>query len=192
MKLSPDMGLHSQSNQWFARPYNLQDKQVAFYVRRPVVLWLLSVGSFGLYNIYWFYRNWQSVQKESSRKISPFWRALLTILFVLPLFSIILAKAEERGYSTQYSAPWLSGGYIIAPFLVPLAVSQSKFAWWHAAVLQLIVSAVMAACITMVQRAARAAMPVALEQVRPNYWAEAGFVVLGLLLVAVSLLAASI
>lgn len=65
---------------------------------------VLSVATFGLYEIYWFYKNWKEIKEQGGGKVSPFWRALLSILFSYSLFKRVLTSAKENGYTKDYSS----------------------------------------------------------------------------------------
>ena len=36
---------------------------------------VLSICTLGLYDLYWFYQNWQRVRRRTREDLSPFWRA---------------------------------------------------------------------------------------------------------------------
>jgi hypothetical protein len=40
---------------------------------------VLSICSIGIYDLYWFYKNWQLVRAREQSDISPFWRAFFGI-----------------------------------------------------------------------------------------------------------------
>ena len=42
---------------------------------------LLSVITFGIYELVWFYRNWNLLKEDKGLKISPFWRAFFAPFF---------------------------------------------------------------------------------------------------------------
>jgi hypothetical protein len=42
---------------------------------------ILSLGTLGLYEVFWFYKNWVLVRTRTGRDISPFWRAVFSALF---------------------------------------------------------------------------------------------------------------
>jgi len=52
----------------------------------------LSVASWGLYTLYWFWRNWNWVKQRLGDDILPFWRAFFGAFWLHPLFS----RANER------------------------------------------------------------------------------------------------
>jgi hypothetical protein len=65
------------------------------YFRVPMVyLTALCLLTLGIYQIYWFYKNWAAVKKAKGiRGIYPFWRALFAALFCWSLFKRIRNKA---------------------------------------------------------------------------------------------------
>ena len=50
---------------------------------------LMSFFTFGLYEFYWFYRNWQRVRVREQVNISPFWRAFFGVFFCHSCFERI-------------------------------------------------------------------------------------------------------
>lgn len=48
---------------------------------------VMSIFTFGLYEIYWFYKNWKIVKEETGRKIHPFWRAIFAVIYIVLYFS---------------------------------------------------------------------------------------------------------
>lgn len=61
-------------------------------------LLLLNILTFRLYTVYWFYKNWQAVKKTTTRRILPFWRAVLFFFFIPSLFKNIATVATSKGY----------------------------------------------------------------------------------------------
>jgi hypothetical protein len=74
---------------------------------------LFSILTFGIYEIYWFYKNWQAVKKAEGQNISPFWRAIFAVFFCHSLFKKVLESAKNRGYQKSYSSGWLATAYIL-------------------------------------------------------------------------------
>ncbi len=69
---------------------------VLFY---PVVRWkfiLLSVVTFGLYELYWCYRNWCFVKESTRPEIRPFWRAVFAPLWLYSLQKAIDDTAPKN------------------------------------------------------------------------------------------------
>ena len=64
----------------------------------------LCLLTLGIYQIYWFYKNWAAVKKAKGiRGIYPFWRALFSALFCWSLFKRIRNEAGTYGYKHQKS-----------------------------------------------------------------------------------------
>ncbi|MFH1456959.1 MAG: hypothetical protein ABIF17_02480 [Patescibacteria group bacterium] len=83
----------------------------------PAKFIFLSIVTLGFYELYWFYKNWQVVQKHQEKKISPFWRSVFTVLYCYSLFKKIIQSAEAMGYKEKVSAGALTGIYIIILFI---------------------------------------------------------------------------
>ena len=82
---------------------------------------LLSICSIGIYQLYWFYKNWVLIKEQERKKILPVVRAIFSLIFCHQLFKRILVSAQSVGYKQKYS-PWiLTIAYIIIPFLYKLA-----------------------------------------------------------------------
>jgi len=48
---------------------------------------ILSVCTFGLYELYWFYKNWDVIRRREQRVINPIWRALFSVFYSYSYFS---------------------------------------------------------------------------------------------------------
>jgi len=68
-----------------------------FYVVSTSKLIVLYVSTFGVYQVYWFYKHWKCFRDYADRSVSPFWRTFFTIFFTHSLFSNFNLKASERG-----------------------------------------------------------------------------------------------
>jgi hypothetical protein len=106
---------------------------------------LLSILTFGIYEFYWFYRNWKHIKVHKNLDIRPGWR---TVGLFIPIYGIVLAYRqlrEIRDFSKElridktYSPGWILFGWLTLnalwklpdPFwflsflsVVPLAVVQ--------------------------------------------------------------------
>src|SRR6185437_9327435 len=50
---------------------------------------VMSIATFGLYQLYWFYMNWKLIKERESTDIQPFWRAVFAVFFCYQCFSRI-------------------------------------------------------------------------------------------------------
>lgn len=73
---------------------------------------LLCLFSLGLYELYWFYKNWKFIKERNKLNISPFWRTFFTFIFAYDLFKKIFILAEEKGYTQKHSPGWITITYI--------------------------------------------------------------------------------
>ena len=80
---------------------------------------LLSIVTFGVYEIYWFYRNWKYLKIHKNLDISPGWR---TAGFFVPIYGIVLAYrqlrdirdfSKEAGIVKTYSPGWILFEWLI-------------------------------------------------------------------------------
>jgi hypothetical protein len=97
-----------------------------FFVVSTQKLILLSVFTLGFYELYWFYKNWQVVQKHQEKKLQLFWRAFFSIFYAYSLFKKIFQSAKDKGYTGK----GLAGLWAIIYFLILLIsnVSYDLFA----------------------------------------------------------------
>jgi len=58
---------------------------------------VMSIVTFGIYDAYWFYRQWQCERTRTGDDISPFWRTFFAPLFAFSLFRRIDRASEETG-----------------------------------------------------------------------------------------------
>lgn len=86
---------------------------------------LLSVGTFGLYDLYWFYRNWKLLKDQFRQDLSPFWRAFFAPLWGFSLFGEIHAYAGRHGRHVGWSA-----GLVGALYLIWVALWRLPDPWW--------------------------------------------------------------
>jgi hypothetical protein len=74
---------------------------------------IYSVLTFGLYELYWFYKNWQAIAILENRKISPFWRSVFCIFYTHSLFRSITAQAKSKGFVETFSTSGMATWYVI-------------------------------------------------------------------------------
>jgi hypothetical protein len=54
---------------------------------------LMSICTFGIYELFWFYRNWSRVRERTGRALSPFWRSVFAPLWGYSFFDEVEAQA---------------------------------------------------------------------------------------------------
>ena len=83
-----------------APPDDLTTEPVFFAVSVPKLL-IMSICTFSVYEIYWFYRQWKQIAERDREAIWPLARGLFTVIFCYPCF----AKIRDYGADTRTGAP---------------------------------------------------------------------------------------
>ena len=73
---------------------------VNFFTPSDIKLAMMSICTCGLYELYWFYKNWV-ILKKMGKECSPFWRTIFAPLFAYSCFwnireSMIKNKVDEK------------------------------------------------------------------------------------------------
>lgn len=74
----------------------------------------LYILSFGLYGIFWFYKNWKLQQPLMDKKIYPVWRAIFSIFFTHSLFKRIDQQAVNLARQHKFKANTLATLFVAA------------------------------------------------------------------------------
>ena len=67
-----------------------------FFSTSTFKLSVMSICTFGLYELYWFYKNWVLIKERTDQKIMPFWRAFFAPLWAYSCFNHIKSSANEN------------------------------------------------------------------------------------------------
>lgn len=110
----------------------------------PVAIWklvLMSLATFGIYEIFWGYKHWKALQPQLNDEIWPFWRGFFGVFFFYPLAKEINREGDARRFADHLPAgalailfflltiTWrLPDPYGLIAFLsvFPLAVAQER------------------------------------------------------------------
>jgi hypothetical protein len=90
------------------RPPPMPAEQPIFFPVSPLKLVVMSTVTFGIYEVYWFYKNWKLIKQRTDSDVMPFWRAFFGILFCYSCFKEIKEVATSRGVSFPASPGWLA------------------------------------------------------------------------------------
>lgn len=74
---------------------------------------VLSICTFGIYELYWCYQNWKRLKSASGENLSPFWRAFFAPLWGFSLFKRICAAAVSAGVPVDWSSGALATFYLV-------------------------------------------------------------------------------
>jgi len=83
----------------------------------PLKLFVMSICTFGLYEMYWFYRHWGFVRQRENSDIMPFARAFFAPLFCYSLFKRVRTTGESCNISrTIAPGPLAAGWFVLTVF----------------------------------------------------------------------------
>ena len=74
---------------------------------------IMSLFTFGLYNFYWFYKNFDQWEKKYDGQTMPFMRALFSPIFAYSLFTSINFELENKESGKKLQAGWLAALYFV-------------------------------------------------------------------------------
>lgn len=96
-----------------------------FFTTSTLKFAVMSICTFGLYELYWFYKNWVQVKARDGTSISPFWRAFFAPFWAYSYFKHVKTSANENDVPESLSISLLAAMYFIA-----VALSQSPDPYW--------------------------------------------------------------
>lgn len=99
--------------------------QKPFFAVTTTKLLVMSLCTLGLYEIYWFYRQWKSLKERERLDVQPFWRAIFTLFFCYSLFGKVRLYGERVHLPQPLAAGALATGWILVSLF-----SGSDSLWW--------------------------------------------------------------
>ena len=91
---------------------SLNDGAVFFPVSK-MKLAVMSVCTLGVYDIYWFYKYWVFIKKETGENIRPFIRAVMAIIFCYSCFSYVSGEVNKHSIPLKKGVVYLTVWYIL-------------------------------------------------------------------------------
>jgi hypothetical protein len=100
-------------------------KELPFFGASGMKLSVLSLATLGLYQIFWFYKNWRRVKARSGRDISPFWRA-----FFSPLYCYAFATEVNSAAKSANLAPRVNPGLVAVTYAGLILLQRLPDPYW--------------------------------------------------------------
>ena len=128
--LTQALGLHKKVRRipMDITPAREMETFFAVSTRKLVVM---SICTFGLYQVYWIYWNWRLIKFREHRRISPPWRSVLGLFFLYPIFRRINRQSKLLGHATLPAGilfiVWAAlslAGYLPLPALAMLSFAS--------------------------------------------------------------------
>ena len=90
-----------RSPQLIARSINRNDNSV-FFIVSPVKLVVMSIVTFGLYEMFWFYKNWHYVQEHTKKTEFP----MMNSIFRYITYYYLMVEIRRAGAAQQKECPF--------------------------------------------------------------------------------------
>ncbi len=84
----------------------------------------ISITTFGMYNAYWMYRNWQAIQLKQEAQMMPIARGIFSTFWFYPLFNQLKEDSIERFSKNKVMATFFAITFTLVYFVIS-AISQS-------------------------------------------------------------------
>lgn len=88
-----------------------------FFPISAIKLFVLSICTLGLYQVYWFYKNWKLIKERESSDIFPAPRAIFGVLYCYQCFKKIRDFDSSGSVTTSLAAGPLAAGWIVTTLL---------------------------------------------------------------------------
>ncbi len=83
-----------------------------YYVVSMRKFMVLFIGTMGMYQLYWFYRMFKSMEVVQDRKLLPILRTLLSFIFALGLFNFIYREERNCENGREWRPDFLAGVFV--------------------------------------------------------------------------------
>ena len=84
-----------------------------FFTTSTLKFTLMAIFTIGIYELYWFYKNWALIKERTGQNIMPFWRAFFAPLWAYSCFKHIKTSAGENNIQESLSIGPLAVVYFI-------------------------------------------------------------------------------
>jgi transglutaminase-like putative cysteine protease len=97
-----------------------------FYPMSALKFIILSIGTMGLYEVYWTYRNWHAIKSKMNLDIMPIARGIFSYIWFYPLFTVLRKDSIERFAKNKVMLPFIAMVFAVAYIIAYLASSYSE------------------------------------------------------------------
>ncbi|WP_193163043.1 hypothetical protein [Microbulbifer hainanensis] len=92
-----------------------------FYVVSKTKFLVLMIATFGIYEIYWFYKNWSLYKRANNEDMWPVPRAIFAIFFAHSLFRLMDSRVREAEKNISWNPEWMGAVYVLATLVSTIA-----------------------------------------------------------------------
>jgi hypothetical protein len=111
-----------------ARSINKNEQSIFFYVS-PLKLVIMSTVTFGLYDLFWAYKNWSYVNEHTNRRVPVLINAIFRNLTYFWLLKEITLAGDRQNLRPTYPAALLAIAYIVLAICWRLPMPFSFIGW---------------------------------------------------------------
>ena len=105
---------------------------------------VMTLGTLGIYHLYWIYGNWKLLREREQAPLSPVWRTFFALVTVYRMFERAAESASAAGVRVRWSplglavayfvanlalivgiSPWLAGPVLLLPVL-PVQITMAR------------------------------------------------------------------
>ena len=86
---------------------------------------VLSVVTWGFYDIYWAYQQWNRIKTRTPENLSPFWRAFFAQFWGFSLFKRVRSDASAEGVVVDWNS-----GFLGTVYLLIVVLWRLPDPWW--------------------------------------------------------------
>ncbi|MFZ1892197.1 MAG: hypothetical protein WBO07_05510 [Formosimonas sp.] len=117
-------------NPYSANPYSppsadittqIADQTPRFYVVAPKKFLILFIATVGLYEIYWFFKNWSNFKIKTNESIWPVPRAIFSVFFAHSLFDKVDKSLKYRNNERAWNPAGLATIFVVFQILSNVA-----------------------------------------------------------------------
>ena len=153
----------------------------SFYAMSVTKLWIVSVLSFGLYNLLFFYRHWRHLRDHGQQDVSPFWRTVFSPFMYFGLNTQVADAARFKQVPVPSTLGAAAGLYFAANVVGRFVdrIADDGGAW--AAVVGLLVIPIATYALTVTQTAMNRVLATEDSRGPVNEGATVGSVIISIL-----------
>jgi len=107
------MGKAASEKKRQAQSLSNSDSQPLFFPVSILKLVVMSIVTLGIYEVYWFYKNWKLIQERTNTDIRPFWRGVFLVFYCHPFFKEVRKESAAHFSETETSPLLITVVYII-------------------------------------------------------------------------------
>ena len=99
---------------------NVEVENSHYFSTSSLKLFIMSICTFGLYELYWCYKNWVHIKEKKKLEIMPFWRTFFAPLWLYSLMTHLQDEINDTKIPIVLHAGLLAALYFIMQLLLRL------------------------------------------------------------------------